>query len=95
MDSIFCSDFTTCALADWTVEQHVPDGYSDFVIRDQKLVLLDAGNRILPNLPVLESFAIRGLSRRIGASTTTSSAAAKRSRSTNFGNASSSNIPTS
>lgn len=60
MYPIFLGDFTTSALTDWTVEQHVPDGYSDFVIRDQKLVFLDAGNRLLPNIPRLESFVIRG-----------------------------------
>ncbi|MEN6301425.1 MAG: hypothetical protein ABFD96_01795, partial [Armatimonadia bacterium] len=60
MYPIFLGDFTTSALTDWTVEQHVPDGYSDFVIRDQKLVFLDAGNRLLPNVPELESFVIRG-----------------------------------
>ncbi len=60
MNAIFHGDFTTAALTDWTVEQHVPDGYSDFVIRDQKLAFLDAGNRLLPNIPALESFTIRG-----------------------------------
>jgi len=60
MASIFASDFTTSALSDWTVEQHVPDGYSDFVIRDEQLVLLDAGNRLLPNIPALENFVMRG-----------------------------------
>ncbi|MEI6499858.1 MAG: hypothetical protein WCP21_02405 [Armatimonadota bacterium] len=60
MNSIFSGDFTTSALSDWTVEQHVPEGYSDFVIRDRKLVFLDAGNRLLPNIPALESFVMRG-----------------------------------
>lgn len=60
MNSIFGGDFSTHELSDWTVEQHVPDGYSDFVIRDSKLVFLDAGNRILPNAPALENFVVKG-----------------------------------
>ena len=35
MNSLFSGDFTTSALTDWTVEQHVPDGYSDFAVRDR------------------------------------------------------------
>jgi len=60
MHSIFSADFSTHELSDWTVEQHVPDGYSDFVIRDSKLVFLDAGNRLLPNAPALENFVVKG-----------------------------------
>jgi len=60
MHSIFSADFSTQELSDWTVEQHVPDGYSDFVIRDSKLVFLDAGNRLLPNAPALGSFIVKG-----------------------------------
>jgi len=60
MNSIFSADFSTHELSDWTVEQHVPDGYSDFVIRDSKLVFLDAGNRLLPNAPALENFVVKG-----------------------------------
>ena len=60
MNSIFAADLTTGSLSDWTVEQHVPDGYSDFVVRDRRLVFLDTGNRLLPNIPALESFVIRG-----------------------------------
>jgi len=60
MNTVFNADFSTTSLSDWTVEQHVPDGYFDFVIRDSKLVFLDASNRILPNVPSLESFLIKG-----------------------------------
>lgn len=60
MNSIFVGDFSTHELSDWTVEQHVPDGYSDFVIRAGKLVFLDAGNRLLPNAPALENFVVKG-----------------------------------
>ncbi len=60
MRSIFIADFSTLSLSDWTVEQHAPDGYSDFVIRDNKLVFLDAGNLLLPNAPSVGSFVIRG-----------------------------------
>ena len=60
MSLIFSADLSTSALTDWTVEQHVPDGYEDFAIRGGKLVLLDAGNRIIPNIPALESFTLRG-----------------------------------
>jgi len=49
MNSVFASDFSTRSLSDWRVEQHVPDGYPDFVIRDGKLVFLDEGGRLLPN----------------------------------------------
>jgi len=47
-------------LHNWTVEQHVPDGYEDFVVRDKQLVMLDAGNRILPNIPKLHTFLLKG-----------------------------------
>ena len=60
MNSIFIGDFSMDELSDWTVEQHAPDGYHDFVIRDGKLVFLDAGNRLLPNAPAFESFVVKG-----------------------------------
>ncbi len=60
MNSLFSGDFTTSALTDWTVEQHVPDGYSDFAVRDRKLAFLDAGNRLLPHIAALGSFVMRG-----------------------------------
>jgi len=60
MKPVFTADFSTTSLSDWGIEQHVPDGYFDFVVRDNKLVFLDAGNRISPNAPSLESFVIRG-----------------------------------
>jgi hypothetical protein len=60
MNTVFVGDFSVSGLSDWTVEQHVPDGYDDFVIRDGKLVFLDAGNRLLPNAPALEDFVVKG-----------------------------------
>lgn len=60
MEPFFVGDFTTGSLSDWTVEQHVPDGYDDFCIREGRLVLLDNGNRLLPNIPTLQSFLLRG-----------------------------------
>jgi hypothetical protein len=31
VNTVFGGDFSTALLSDWTVEPHVPDGYSDFV----------------------------------------------------------------
>lgn len=56
---VFCADFSTSSLADWTIEQHVPDGYDAFAVRDRRLAFLDAGNRLLPNIPVLKNFRLQ------------------------------------
>ena len=60
MKTIFSDDFSGFALYNWTKEQHVPDGYLDFIVRNGALAMLDAGNRILPNIPELKTFTIKG-----------------------------------
>ncbi len=56
---VFRTDFSTTALSDWTEEQHVPDGYDAFAIRERRLVFLDAGNRLLPHIPALKNFHLQ------------------------------------
>lgn len=60
MNDIFTSTFLSDELASWRVEQHVPDGYPDFAVRDGALVLYDAGNRILPNMPASRNLTVGG-----------------------------------
>jgi hypothetical protein len=60
MNKIFKDDFSGVDLYNWTIEQHVPDGYLDFIVRNGALAMLDAGNRILPNIPELKTFTIKG-----------------------------------
>ncbi len=57
---IFNADLSTGGLTDWTIEQHVPDGYTDFAVRDRRLVFFDKGNRILPNIPDIDNFVVSG-----------------------------------
>ena len=58
-ETIFSDDFASGELCNWVKEQHVPDGYQDFVARDGCLVMLDAGNRIAPTIPELSSFSLK------------------------------------
>lgn len=60
MKTLFQSDFTKSELTNWEVEQHVPDGYRDFSIKNRKIVFYDAGNRLLPNVPSLSDFIVKG-----------------------------------
>lgn len=60
MKNIFSDGFMDDKIYNWKTEQHVPDGYPDFIIRDQALVMLDAGNRILPLISELKTFLIKG-----------------------------------
>ena len=60
MEIIFRDDFSGVELYNWKKEQHVPDGYPDFVIRDGALVMFDAGNRLIPAAPILKNFSIKG-----------------------------------
>jgi hypothetical protein len=56
--TIFADAFFVGGLENWTVEQHVPEGYSDFAIHDGALVLYDRGSRILPNIPALRNLSV-------------------------------------
>ncbi|MHC4871939.1 MAG: hypothetical protein ACYTFY_08835 [Planctomycetota bacterium] len=60
MQTIFNSTFQSSELENWQIEQHVPDGYTDFAVKDNCLVMHDAGSRIIPNIPDLENFSIKG-----------------------------------
>lgn len=57
--TVFSDDFHVSGLSNWKTEQHVPDGYNDFVIRDNALAFLDAGNRLLPRIPILKDLIIK------------------------------------
>ena len=62
MKTIFAGDFSqNGSLVNWTREQHVPDGYLDFTVKDNSLVFLDAGNRLLPHVTALHDFRITGV----------------------------------
>ncbi len=58
---IFVDDFTEQRSYCWIKEQHTPDGYRDFVATEGTLKMLDAGNRLLPVVPILRDFEIKGV----------------------------------
>ena len=61
MKFVFQSDFADSgAMASWYREQHTPDGYPDFTIENNALILWDAGNRILPHIPTIKNFVMEG-----------------------------------
>lgn len=60
MKKIFVNDFTEEGFYNWRKEQHVPDGYSDFIIRNGAMVMHDAGNRLLPTIPSLRNLSVKG-----------------------------------
>lgn len=60
MKTIFHDDFHGQVADNWNTEQHTPDGYLDFIIRDGAMVFLDAGNRLLPRLPELHDVMVEG-----------------------------------